>query len=86
MRALSALLVTTHPFARVPATCPIASPGLVLISWEMAAQLTFYELAQAIGDCPLAGVAAVQVDQRGPWAAVAHAVHQFAERGPGRRR
>jgi len=49
-------------------------------------QLAFYELTQTIGDHPLASIAAVQVDQRGPGAAMAHPVHQLAERGPGHRR
>jgi hypothetical protein len=35
-------------------------------------QFALYELAQAIGDRPLASIATVQVDQRGAGAAVAH--------------
>jgi hypothetical protein len=43
-----------------------------------APQFAFYQPVQAIGNRPLAGIAAMQVDQRGPWAAMAHSVHQFS--------
>jgi hypothetical protein len=49
-------------------------------------QLTLYKPAQAIGNSPLARIAAVQVDQRSPRAAVAHPVHQLTQRGPSRSR
>jgi hypothetical protein len=47
-------------------------------------QLVLAEPVEAVGDRPLAGVAGVQVDQRGLAAAVAHPVHQFAQRDLGR--
>jgi hypothetical protein len=47
--------------------------------------LAFYEPAEAIGDSLLAGVAAVQVDQCGPRAAMTHPVHQLTQRGSGYR-
>jgi hypothetical protein len=40
------------------------------------------ELAQRVGDGLLSYVTAVQVDQGGALAVVAHAVHQLAERRP----
>jgi hypothetical protein len=60
-------------------------PSLVRTPLHPAMQLALYELAGAIGDRPLASIAAVRVDQRGPGTAVAHPVHQLAERGSGHR-
>jgi hypothetical protein len=48
-------------------------------------QLALDEPVQAIGNRPLAGIAAVQIDRRSSWAAMAHPVHQLTQRGPGRR-
>ena len=68
--------------AYVPAACPIAPPRPLRTPLNPALQLTLYELAQAIGDSPLTGITAVQVDQRGPRAAMPHPIHQLAQRGP----
>src|SRR4029077_5634959 len=51
-----------------------------------APDLALYQLAEAIGDRPLACVTAVQIDERGARTAVAHTIHQLAQRCPGRSR
>ena len=50
------------------------------------AKLPLRDLAEALGDLALPRVAAVKVDESGACAAVAHPVHQLAERCPGARR
>ncbi len=85
MRTCSTRTVTMLAVACVPAACPIAPLCPLRTPLNPALKLAFYEPAQAIGDSPLTGVAAVQVDQRGPRAAMPHPVHQLTQRGPGYR-
>jgi hypothetical protein len=82
MRPWSARTITMLAVAYVPATCPIAPPRPLRTPPHPALQLALYEPAEAISDNPLAGIAAVQVDQRGPRAAMTHPVHQLTQRGP----
>jgi hypothetical protein len=64
---------------------PVALAGLAIGATRQPGYLLPGLVAEGARDLVLTGIAAVQVDQRGPGGGVPHAVHQLAQRGPSSR-